>query len=135
MGFARPGCPVPLRFRELFLLEGPVAGCALLAVGQSGAFRTQPRVWSHGAVVGEATLALNARLAGFAANVESFFQDSPAMLEFRGWFVSCAGGASVRPRFRRAVVAHLAALRFFSEMADLERFVTHAASAKEILLL
>ena len=86
-------------------------------------------------MVGEATLALDARLAAFAANVESCFHDSPAMLEFRGWFVSCAGGASVRPRFRRAIVAHPAAFRVFPQLADLESFVAHAASAKEILLL
>ena len=86
-------------------------------------------------MVGEATFALAARLAGFATSVVSRFQFSPAMLELGSWFVFCAGGASVWPCFRRAVVAHLAALRVFPEMADLERFVTHAASAKEILLL
>ena len=124
-----------MRIREQFLLECLVTYGALLAVGQSGAFRTQPRVWSHGAVVGEATLALDARLAALAASVVSCFQFSPGMAEFRGWFVSCASGASVRPRFRRALVAHPAAFRVIPQLADLERFVAQAASAKEILLL
>ena len=84
---------------------------------------TQPRVWSHGAVVGEAPLALLARLAALAAGVESSFELSPAMLEMRSWFVLLAGGASVWPRFRRALMAHPAALRVLSQLPDFERLV------------
>ena len=112
-----------------------VAYRALFAVGKSVALRAQPRVCCHGAMVGEATLALDARLAAFAASVESCFQLSPAMSEFRGGFVPCAGGTYVWPRFRRAVVAHPAAFRVIPQLADLESFVTHTASAKEIRLL
>ena len=108
---------------EPFLVECPVAYGALLAIGQSGAFRTQPRVWSHGAVVGEAPLALLARLAALAAGVESSFEFFPAMLELRSWFVLLAGGASVWPRFRRALMAHPAAVRVLSQLPDLERLV------------
>ena len=86
-------------------------------------------------MVGEATFALDARLAGFAASVVSSFQFSPAMLELGSWFVFCAGGASVWPRFRRALVAHPAAFRVLPQLADLERFVARAASAEEKLLL
>ena len=124
-----------MRIKEHFLVECPVAYGALLAICQSGAFRTQPRVWSHGAVVGEAPLALLARLAALAAGVESSFELSPAMLELRSRFVLLAGGASVWPRFRRAVVAHPAACRVLSQLACLERFVARAASAKGILVL
>ena len=85
-------------------------------------------------MVGEATFALDARLAGFAASVVGSFQLSPAMLELGSWFVFCAGCASVWPRFRRALVAHLAAFRILPQLADLERFVAQAASAKEIFL-
>ena len=124
-----------MRIREEFLLECLVAYGALLAICQSGAFRTLPRVWSHGAVVGEAPLALLARLAALAAGVESCFELSPAMLEFRSRCVLLAGGASVWPRFWRALVAHPAAFRALPEVPDLERFVARAASAKGILLL
>ena len=124
-----------MTFREQFLVECPVAYGALLAICQSGAFRTQPRVWSHGAVVGEAPLALLARLAALAAGVESSFELSPAMLEFRCRLVLVAGGASVWPRFRRALVAHPTAFRVLPQVADLERFVARAASAPEKLLL
>ena len=86
-------------------------------------------------MVGEATFALDARLAGFAASVVSSFQFSPAMLELGSWFVFCAGGASVGPRFRRAHVAHPAGSRLLPQLADLERFLAQAASAKELLLL
>ena len=86
-------------------------------------------------MVGEAPLALLARLAALAAGVESSFELSPAMLEFRSRFVLVAGGASVWPRFRRALVAHPAAFRVLPQLADLERFVARAASAKGILLL
>ena len=79
--------------------------------------------------------ALEARLAALAASVENSFQVFSAMSEFRGRFVSCAGGASVWPCFWRAVVASEAARRMFAQLADLPSFVTHAASAKEILLL
>ena len=86
-------------------------------------------------MVGEATFALDARLAGFATSVVSNLQFSPAMLELGSWFVFCAGGASVWPRFRRALVAHPGAFRPLPQLADLERFLAQAASAKEILLL
>ena len=92
-------------------------------MGQIGAFRTQPRVRRHGAVVGEVTLELHARLAALAAGVESSFELSPGMLEFRSWFVLLAGGASVWPRFRRALMAPPAALRVLSHLLDLERLV------------
>ena len=124
-----------MRLWEEFLVQCLVAYGALLAICQSGAFRTQPRVWSHGAVVGEAPLALLARLAALAAGVESSFELSPAMLELRSWFVLLAGGASVWPRFRRALVAHPAAFRVLPQLADLESFVARAASAKGILVL
>ena len=55
-------------------------------------------------MVGEAPLALLARLAALATGVESSFEHSPAMLEFRSRFVLLAGGASVWPRFWRALV-------------------------------
>ena len=74
-------------------------------------------------MVGEAPLALLARLAALAAGVESSFELSPAMLELRSWFVLLAGGASVWPRFRRALMAHPAALRVLSQLLDLERLV------------
>ena len=86
-------------------------------------------------MVGEVMPAFDARLAALAAGVESSFELSPAMQEFRSWFVFFAGGASVWPRFRRALVAHPAAFRVLPQLADLERFVAQAASAKEILLL
>ena len=86
-------------------------------------------------MVGEAPLALLARLAALAAGVESSFELSPAMLEFRSRFVLVAGGASVWPRFRRAVVAHPAAFRVMPQVGDLQRRVTATPSAKEILLL
>ena len=121
--------------REEFFVECLVAYGAFLAVCQSVAFRTQPRVWSHGAVVGEAPLALRARLAALAAGVESSFELSPTMLEFRSRFVLVAGGASVWPRFRRALVAHPAAFRVLPQLSDLERLVARAASAKGILVL
>ena len=124
-----------MKLWEECLVQCLVAYAALLAICQSGAFRTQPRVWSHGAVVGEAPLALLARLAALAAGVESSFELSPAMLEFRSRFVLVAGGASVWPRFRRALVAHPAAFRVLPQLADLERFVARAASAQEKLLL
>ena len=85
---------------EHVLVECPVAYGAVLAICQSGAFRTQPRVWSHGAVVGEAPLALLACLAAFAASVESSLEHFPAMLEARSWFLFLAGGASVWPRLQ-----------------------------------
>ena len=127
--------PTPWGIKELFLLGCPAAYRALLAVGQSVAFRTQPRVCNHGAVVGEATLAPDACFAISAARVENSFQVSPAMPEFRRRFVSCAGCASVWPRFRRAVVAHPAAFRAVPQLAALESLLAQAASAKHILLL
>ena len=120
-----------MRLWEEFLVQCLVAYGALLAICQSGAFRTQPRVWSHGAVVCEAPLALLARLTALATGVESSFELSPAMLELRSRFVLVAGGASVWPRFRRALVAHPTAFRVLPQLADLERFVARAASAPE----
>ena len=72
-------------------------------------------------MVGEAPLALLARLAALAARVPSSFEFFPAMLEFRSGFLLLAGGASVWPRFWRALVAHLPALRVFSQLLELER--------------
>ena len=86
-------------------------------------------------MVGEVTLALYACLASLAACVESLFEVFPRVGECRGWFVSFASRASVRPGFWRALVAHLAAFRVLSQLADLERFVARAASAKGIFLL
>ena len=86
-------------------------------------------------MVGEATFALDARLAGFAAGVESRLEFSPAMLELGSWFVFFAGGASVWPRFRRALVAHPAAFGVLPQLADLESLVARAASTKGILVL
>ena len=86
-------------------------------------------------MVGEATFAVLARLAALAAGVESSFELSPAMLELRSWFVLVASGASVWPRFRRALVAHPTAFRVRPQVPDLERFVARAASAKGILVL
>ena len=74
-------------------------------------------------MVCEAPLALLARLTALATGVESSFELSPTMLEFRSWFVPFAGGASVWPRFWRALVAHPAALRVLSQLPDLERLV------------
>ena len=84
-------------------------------------------------MVCEAPLALLPRLT--ALGVESSFELSPAMLELRSRFVLVAGGASVWPRFRRALVAHPAAFRVLPQLPDLERFVARAASAKGILVL
>ena len=100
VGFLRTRCPLPLRLWEQFLLQPLVAYEAFLAICQSGAFPTQPRVWSHGAVVDEAPLALLARLAAFAASVERSFELSPAMLEVGSRFLLLAGGASVWPRLQ-----------------------------------
>ena len=86
-------------------------------------------------MVGEAPLALLARLTALAAGVESSFELSPAMLELRSWFVFVAGGASVWPRFRRALVAHPAAFGVLPQLADAERLVARAARAKDILFL
>ena len=86
-------------------------------------------------MVGEVTFASRARFATFAAAVESCLEVFPRVPECRGWFVLLACRAYVWPRLRRALVAHPAAFRVLPQLADLERFVTHAASAKEILLL
>ena len=72
-------------------------------------------------MVGEAPLALLARLAALAAGAASSFELSPAMLEFRSVFLLLAGGAFVWPRFWRALVAHRPALRVFSQLLELER--------------
>ena len=86
-------------------------------------------------MVGEVTLASRARLAGLATGVESRFEVFPRVVECPGWFVLFASRASVRPGFRRALVAHPTAFRVLPQLADLERFVARAASAKGILVL
>ena len=86
-------------------------------------------------MVGEVTLALDARLASLTAGVESRFEVFSRVGECRGWFVLFAGRASVRPRFWRALVAHPAAFRVLPQSIDLECFVARAASSKDILLL
>ena len=86
-------------------------------------------------MVCEAPLALLARLAALAAGVESNFELSPAMLEFRSRFVLVAGGASVWPRFRHALVAPPLAFRALPQLGDCAHFVARAASAEEKLLL
>ena len=86
-------------------------------------------------MVGEVTLALDARLASLAACVESSFEVFPRVVECRGWFVSFAGRASVRPGFWRALVAHLAAFRVLPQLADLESLVARGAGTNGILLL
>ena len=86
-------------------------------------------------MVGEVMLAVDARLASLAAGVESRFEVFPRVVELRSRFVLVAGGASVWPRFRRAVVAHPAAFRVVLQLADLESFVAPAARAKEMFLL
>ena len=80
------------------------------------------------------TLASRARLAGLAASVESRFELFPGVVECRGWFVFCAGRASVWPGFRRTFVAQPAALSVLAQLPELERFATHAASLVLILL-
>ena len=85
-------------------------------------------------MVGEVTLALDARLASLAAGVESCFEVFPRMVEIPGWFVLFAGRASVRPGFRRTFVAQHAALSVLAQLASLETFATHAASLVLILL-
>ena len=83
-------------------------------------------------MVGEVMPAFDARFASLAAGVESRLEFFPRMVERRGWFVFFAGGASVWPRFRRALVAHPVPFRVVPQLAERESFVTHAASAKEI---
>ena len=126
--------PTAIEKQGTFPVECLVAYGALLANCQCGAFRTQPRVWGHGPMVGEVTLALDARLASLAAGVESRFEVFPRMVECPGWFVLFAGRASVRPGFGRTFVAQPAALSVLAELAELERFAAHAASLVLILL-
>ena len=95
---------------------------------------TQSGVWSHGAVVGEVTLASRACLAGLAAGVKSSFEVFPRVIECRGWFVLCAGCASVWPGFRRTFVAQPAVLSVLAQLPELEGFATHAASLELIPL-
>ena len=85
-------------------------------------------------MVGEVTLASRARLAGLAAGVESRFEFFPRVVKRRGWFVLFAGRASVWPGFRRTFVAQPAAFSVVAELAQLERFATHAASLVLTLL-
>ena len=84
-------------------------------------------------MVGEVTLALDARLASLAAGVESRFEVFPRMVECPGWFVLFAGRASVRPGFRRAIVAHPAAFRVLPQLVELASFVARAAGMNGIL--
>ena len=86
-------------------------------------------------MVGEATLASRACFAALAAGVESRFEVFPRVVECPGWFVLFADRASVRPGFRRALVAHPAAFPVLPQLVDLESFVARAASTKGILLL
>ena len=86
-------------------------------------------------MVGEVMLAVDARLASLAAGVESRLEVFPRVVELRSRFLLVAGGASVWPRFRRAVVAHPAAFRAVPQLAVLESLLAQAASAKERLLL
>ena len=80
-------------------------------------------------------LAVDARLASLAAGVESRLEVFPRVVELRSRFVLVAGGASVWPRFWRALVAHPTAFRVLPQLADVERFLAGAASAEEELLL
>ena len=98
-------------------------------------FGTQSGVWRHRAMVAEVPLATPASLAKLAARVESRFEVFPRMVECPGWFVLFAGRASVRPGFRRALVAHPAAFPVLPQLVDLESFVARAASTKGILVL
>ena len=86
-------------------------------------------------MVGEVMPAFDARFASLAAGVESRFEVFPRVVELRSRFVLVAGGASVWPRFRRALVAHPAVFRVLPQLPDLERLVARAASAKDILFL
>ena len=86
-------------------------------------------------MIAEFTFASRARFATFAAAVESCLEVFPRVVECRGWFVLLANRAYVWPRFRRALVAHTAAFRVLPQLADVERFVARAASAKGILVL
>ena len=85
-------------------------------------------------MVGELTLASDARLAGFAAGVESRLEFFPRMVERRGWFVLCAGRASVWPGFRRTFVAQPAALSVLAQLPELEGFAARAAGFELIPL-
>ena len=97
--------------------------------------RAQLRVRSHKSVIGEGLVTHRARLACSAAAMVQLLEVFLAVPELRRWFDSFGSCASVWSRFRCAVVAHPAAFRIVPQLADLESFVTHAASAKEILLL
>ena len=85
-------------------------------------------------MVGEVTLALDARLASLAAGVESRFEVFPRVVECRGWFVLCAGSASVWPGFRRTFVAQPAALSVLTQLPELESFAARAAGLELIHL-
>ena len=85
-------------------------------------------------MVGELTLALDARLASLAAGVESRFEVFPRVVKCRGWFVLCARRASVWPGLRRTFVAQPPALSVLAELAELKSFAAHAASHVLILL-
>ena len=71
-------------------------------------------------MVGEVTLASRARLAGLAAGVVSRFEFFPRVVECRGWFVLCAGRASVGPGFWRTFVAQPVALGVLAQVGELE---------------
>ena len=85
-------------------------------------------------MVGEVTLALDARLASLAAGVESRFEVFSRVGECRGWFVLFAGRAYVRPGFRRTCMAQPAALSVLAQLPELESFATHAARLELIPL-
>ena len=85
-------------------------------------------------MVGEVTLALDARLASLAAGVESRFEVFPRVVECPGWFDLFAGRASVRPGFRRTVVAQLVAFSILPQVLELEGSAACAASLVLVLL-
>ena len=85
-------------------------------------------------MVGEATFALNARLASFAASVERRLEGFARVVECRGGLVFCAGRASVWPGLRRTFVAQPAAFSVLAQLAHLECFPTHVAGLALILL-
>ena len=134
MGISGPRCPLPLSSWELLLLQCIVAYLTFPAVGQSRACRAEASVWGHGPMVGEVTLAIRACLAGLAAGVESRFEVFPRVGECRGWFVLCAGRASVWPGFRRTFVAQSAAFSVLAQLPELESSATRAARLELIPL-
>ena len=116
-------------------LQGLLTYRACFHLGVREARRAQLRVRSHASVVGEGIVTHGARLACSAAAMVQLLEVFLAVPELRSWFVFCARCASAWPRFRRAVVAHRAAVRVLPQLAALESLYAQAASAKDILLL